>query len=326
MSLLYLTPASISFLAQFILSLSITLFLALHLRGGTIRLVLLTCFFAGATAFIGLMFLDTALLPFQRLLAVYAENAVLALALVFLLQFAYRFPQPYPQHKWEARAGLVISLFYFLWEAGFMVYRYVSLLGQGAVYYRPFFPIYLMGLVLALPPLAFIRQCIAADARTTERPVSWLRKLWQPEGRGARGARAFVGVFGILFLLGITNIALTIGLPYAVYNAALSIGVLVALWLFATNYINFLRGGVSVQTRLSVLTLTLVLALLGSVGWFIAPPYIETFHPNLTDHQTLRFTPNEAGGYDIDEVAFAFESELGERLPLSHGYEVRNEI
>jgi signal transduction histidine kinase len=321
MPILYLTPASISFLAQFILSLAITVFLALRLRTRTTQLVLLTCFFAGATAFIGLMFLDAALPPFPRLVwAVYAENTVLALMLVFLLQFAYRFPQQYPQHRWEARAGLAVSLFYFLWEAAFMVYRYVALLGQDTVYFRPRFPIYLMGIVLVLPPIAFARQCVAADAR----PVGWLRKLWKPEGKGARGARTFVGVFGILFLLGIANIALTIGLPYAVYNATLSIGILISLWLFATNYIDFLRGGVSVQTRLSVLTLTLVLALLGSVGWFIAPPYIKTFQPNLTDHQTLRFTPNDAGGYNVDEVAFAFESELGERLPLPHGFEAGN--
>ncbi|MEJ2208973.1 MAG: HAMP domain-containing sensor histidine kinase [Anaerolineae bacterium] len=317
----YLTPASISFLAQFILSLSITIFLALRLRSRDTALILLTCFFAGATTFIGLMFLDAVLLPYPRLLwAVYAENAVLALMLVFLLQFAYRFPQHYPQHKWEARAGLVVSLAYFLWEAGYMIYRYVSLLGHDTVYFRPFFSIYLMGIVLALPPIAFLRQCIAADAR----PVSWLHKLWKPEGKGARGARAFVGVFGILFLMGVANVALTVGLPNTVYNAILSIGILVSLWLFASNYINFAPGGVGVQTKLLVLTLTLVLALLGSVGWFIAPPYIRTFQPNLSDHQTLRFTPDGAGGYDVEEVAFFFESELGERLPVPHGHEVSN--
>ena len=165
---IYLTPASISFLTQFILSLAITIFLARRLHHRTPQLVLLTCFFAGATTFIGLMFLDAALPPYPRLLwAVYAENTVLALMLVFLIQFAYRFPKKYPQHKWEARAGLVISLVYFFWEAGFMVYRYVSLLGQEMVYYRPGFPIYMMGFVMILPPIAFARQCIASDARAT---------------------------------------------------------------------------------------------------------------------------------------------------------------
>jgi FtsH-binding integral membrane protein len=61
MSLIYLTPASISYLTQFILSLAIAVFLARRPRNGNPQLVLLTCFFAGVTGFIGLMFLDAAL-------------------------------------------------------------------------------------------------------------------------------------------------------------------------------------------------------------------------------------------------------------------------
>jgi hypothetical protein len=107
MSSIYLTPASVSFLTQFILSLAITIFLVWRLRNRTPQLILLTGFFAGATAFIGLMFLDAALPPYPRLVwAVYAENTILALMLVFLIQFAYRFPRRYPQHKWESYAGL----------------------------------------------------------------------------------------------------------------------------------------------------------------------------------------------------------------------------
>jgi signal transduction histidine kinase/DNA-binding NarL/FixJ family response regulator len=317
---LYLTPASISYLTQFILSLAITLFLAQRLRNRNTQLVLLTYFFAGVTVFIGLMFLDAALLPFSRLLAVYAQNSVLALVLVFLLLFAYRFPRQIPRYKWESYAALTVSLAYFLWEAGFMVYRYVALLGQGMVYYRPHMAAYLMGLVMLLPPLAFIRQTVAVDPR----PVGWWRKLWKPEGKEAQGARAFVAIFGIIFLLGVTNVVLIFGLPHYIYNAALSMGVLMALWLFATTYINFIPGGVSVQTKLSVLTLTLFLALLGSAGWFIASPYIKTFQPNLADQQTLRFTPYAADGYTVEETAFAFESELGERLTIPHRHEWNN--
>ena len=325
MSSLFLTPASISFLTQFILALAITVFL-LHRRGNmNAQLFMLSGFFASVTVFIGLMFLDAALSPYPRLFAVYAENTVLALGLVFLIQFAYRFPQRYPQHKWEAYAGLFVSLAYFLWEAGYMVYRYVSLLAHETVYYRPYFAAYSMAFVLLLTPIAFLRQCIASDARSTGLvQVSWPRKLWKPEGKEARGARTFVLVFGILFLLGITNVFLIFGLPHSFYNAAMSIGVLIALWLFATNYINFIPGGVSVQAKLSVLSLTLFLALLGSVGWFIASPYIDTYNPNLEDHQTTRFTPNASGGYNVEEVKFAFESEMGERLHVTIFEETRN--
>lgn len=322
-----LTPASISFLTQFILALAISLFLARHLRTHrTPQLTLLTAFFVLGTMFVGLMFLDAALSPYPRLFAVYAENTVLALGLVFLIQFAYRFPQSYPRRKWESYAALAVSLGYFLWEGGFMVYRYIELLGWETVHYRPGSLSYATAVVLLWAPVAFTRQCIAADTRSTEnRPASWPRKLWQPQGKGARGARAFVFVFGILFVLGLINLGrdyLLVSTTF--YNISLSIGVLVVLWLFAYNYINFIPGGISVQVKLSVLTLTIFLALLGSVAWLIAPPYIAAFQPNLTDHQTLRFTPIASGGYEVAEIPFSFESELGEKVQIGFKQETQN--
>jgi PAS domain S-box-containing protein len=321
MSSIYLTPASISYLTQFILSLTITVFLARHLRNRNTQPALLTGFFAGATGFIGLMFLDAALSPFPRLFAVYAENTVLALALVFLLQFAYRFPRFYPRRKWEAHAGLIVSIAYLLWEAQFSVYRYVSLLGRGGVYYRPQVPDYALALVLLWVPIAFLRQGIAADPR----PVNGLIKLWKPQGKEARGVRPFVFVFAILALLGLVNLlrGYTV-VSTMVYNLSMSIGILVALWLFASSYINFIPGGTSFLVKLSILTLTLFLAMLGSVGWMIVSPYIDTYRPDLTDHQTLRFTPNVSDGYDVALVDFAFETGLGDRLEVQPKDESRN--
>jgi signal transduction histidine kinase len=318
---IYLTPASISYLTQFILSLAITIFLASSLRNRNTKLVLLTGFFAAVTVFIGLLFLDAVLPPFLRLFAVYAQNSVLGLALVFLLQFAYRFPRRFSRRKWEAHASLVASLAYLLWEVSYMVYRYVSLLGQETVYYRPFGPDYVIALLLLWVPVAFLRQSTAADPR----PVSGLIKLWRPQGKEARGARRFVFVFGIPFVLAAVNLLRTHSIiSTALYNISLSFGILMALWLFASIYVDFIPGGVSVLARLSVLTLTLFLALLGSVCWLIAPPYIATYRPDLVDYQTLRFTPNPSGGYDVTSVDFAFESDLGDRLEVQTTNEARN--
>ena len=129
-----LTPASISCLTHFLLSLAIFVFLALHLRSRTTQSVWLTGLFGATTLFVGLLCLDATLAPYPRLFAVYAENAVFALAFLFLLQFAYRFPQ----RKWEALAGLIAGPAYLLLETLYMVYRYTSLLARGMVLYRPF--------------------------------------------------------------------------------------------------------------------------------------------------------------------------------------------
>jgi hypothetical protein len=304
---IFLTPAAISYLTQFILTLAITLFLFNRLRTQRTRsLLLLTGFFAAMTVFAGLLIFNATLLPFHRLLTAYTENTVLALALVTLIWFAYHFPERYPQRKWEMRILLALSMVFLFWQAAFMIYRYISLLGSGNVFNR--FPLdaYSLPVVILFAPLAFLRQTLLADSRV----VPWWRKLWKPEGKGAQGARNFALVFCIPVVLGIISILLSFGLPFTVVHAAISIGVLVTLWLFANNYVNFIPGSVNVATRLSILMLTLFLALLGTLGWLLSPSYVATFKPSLKDHQTLRFTPNDIGGYNVSEADFHFESVL----------------
>ncbi|MBN1451607.1 MAG: response regulator [Anaerolineales bacterium] len=308
---LFLTPASVSYLTQFILSLAITVFLINRLRSRRTRsLFLLTAFFVPMTALTGLMILDAALLPFPRVLPAYAENTVLALALTVMIWFAYQFPERYPQRKWEMRILLTLSLVFLLWEAGFMVYRYVSILRDGNAFNR--FPLdaYSLPVVVLFVPFAFLRQTLAADPR----PIAWWRKLWKPAGKDARGARNFVLIFAVPVVVGIISVLLNFGLPFEYFNAAMSIGILVMLWLFVNNYVNFIPGSVNVTARLSILILTLFLALIGMIGWLIAPSHIAAFHPNLLDYQTLRFTPNATGGYDVSEVDFHFERALGEKV------------
>jgi len=307
---LYLTPASVAYLTQFILALAITVFLIRRLRSHSApSLTWLTVFFAPMTVFSGLLVFNAALLPYPRLLTVFAENAFLGLALVGLNGFAYHFPQRYPQHKREMRMALGLSLAYFLFEVGFMIFRYISLLDQGKLFIRPALVASSIPIIFLFALVASLRQTLAADPR----PLAWWRKLWKPEGKDAQGARNFALVFAIPVVLGIINALIFLGLPLSVIHAAVSIGVLLMFWSFANNYVNFIPGSVDVASRLSILVLTLFLALFGTIGWLIAPSYVSTFQPNLREHQTLRFTPDPSGGYNVSEVDFHFESALGEK-------------
>ncbi len=307
---LFLTPAAISYLTQFILSLAITLFLLNRLRSQRSRaLLFLTAFFAPITVFIGLLIFNASLLPYPRLLTVYAENVFLGLALVGLNVFAYHFPERYPLRKWEMRIVLALSLAYFFWEVGFMFFRYTSLLRDGNVFVRPALVAYSIPIIILFAPLALLRQALAADSR----PLPWWRKLWQPEGKSARGARNFALVLLIPLGLGVINALVFFGLSLMVIHTVVSIGILIMLWLIANTYINFIPGSVNVAARLSILMLTLFLALIGTVGHLIAPAYLVTFQPDLRDHQTLRFTPNASGSYDVSEADFNFERALGEK-------------
>jgi len=324
MQILYLTPASIGYLTQFILSLGITIYLA-HRFSATenrnTQTTLLTGFFCAITLFVGLLFLDAAALPTWRLYVVYLENTILGISLAIFLQFAYRFPTLFPRRKWESYLALGYSLLYTLYEAQYAVYRFSLLLGLGEVDYRPPQADYALVILFVWVPLAFLRQTISAD----ERPVSWSKKLWKPQGLSAQGARSFALLYTPLIILGIINILRgTLAISTTTYNIFLSLGILIVLFLFATLYLTYLSESTSVLIKLSGTTLTLLLILLGIIGWVVTPDHVNAYQPALTDHQTLRFTPNTSGGYDIAEIAFQFDTNLGEKLPVTSRGEERN--
>ena len=323
---IYLTPASIGYLTQFILSLSITVYLLQRLilyKDRSIQTGLLTSFFAVVTLFVGLLFLDAAALPTPRLYFVYIENTTLGIALVLLLQFAYRFPASFPSRKWGSILALSLSLAYTLYEAQYAVYRYTLLLGQGDVDYRPPGADYVLAILFVWVPLAFLLQTLSAD----ERPLPWWRKLWNPQGLGARGARLFALIFIPLLALTIINILRAVSfISTTIYSASLSLGILIVLWLFASAYLNFLPENTSFLGKLSGVTLTLLLVVLGLVSWAVTPAYIAAYRPALTDHQTLRYTPNSQGGFDVAETPFYFETDLGEKLSVTSRGDARNQL
>lgn len=311
----YLTPASIGYLTQVFLLVAITGYLIYsikkHTGQGKSTLGLLIGFFSVIMLFVGLMFLDATFLPAPRLVVVYLENTVLGAALVFLLQFAYRFPVLAPGRKWEAWAVLGLSLLYTLWEAQFAVYRFSEMLTTGSVYYRPEAPDYVLAVLFLWVPVVFFRQAVSSDPRR----LAWWHKLWRPEGSDARTTRAF----GLVYLLplGMSIINILRGLTLfstTIYNISLSLGILLALWLFALAYLNYQPYMTSFMVKLSGLVLTMLLALIGAIGWVMAPAQVASYRLALTDHQTLRFTPNATGGYDVDPIPFHFETDLGQRL------------
>jgi signal transduction histidine kinase len=317
MTSLFLTPASIGYLSQFILSLAIFLYLAWQssrYEKKDRQLLLLLAVFAAVTVFVGLLFLDATLLPAPRLYAVYLENTILGILLLLIIQFAYHFPAQYPQHRIESYLALLSSGLYALYEAYYACYRYYELLSAGNVNYRPAFPDLVLAVIILWVPIAFLRQCVAADARE----AAWWKKLWNPQGREARTAQLFARVFAIFFLLGIVNLLRTWFLiSTTFYNISLSIGILVMLGLFALNYINYLPGPTSFFVRLAAVALTLQLAILGTIGWLAMPTFVGIYRPIITDKQTLHFEPDTQGGFTISQAPFSFETELGEKLSLS---------
>ena len=299
---IFLTPASISYLTLFIQTLLISLYLAQRSLSGSLprqsaQLRFLFGFFLSITVLSLLFFLEASFLPAGRLFAVYLENTVLGIGLVFLIQFAYRFPVFQPRQKIEAWLVFFLSGAYGLYEIFYAVWRF-WLLAQGQVVYRPEFADYWLAGVLLWAPVIFLRQAA--------------------QNRENRASRSLALVFLIPFALGIINLLRTYYLvSFEVYHISLSVGILFTVFIFAVSYLGAIPEMTSFLAKLSGAILTSLLAILGSVAWVVAPAYVDQYDLRLVDQRTLHFAPNSSGGYSVTQVPFRFDSDLGTDLRLT---------
>jgi diguanylate cyclase (GGDEF)-like protein/PAS domain S-box-containing protein len=299
---LFLTPSSISYLNQVLLAFIITTYLGLRFfafsKHSSPQDRLLFHFFLVTTLFSLSLFLEVSLLSTGRLLVVYTQNAILGLMLVYLLQFAYNFPEPQPGQKLETRIIFWLSCVYAVWETVFAVWRF-SLVQQGQVEFRPQW--------MDLPIVLEFLWVILVFAR---RAIQNWRQL---------GARQFMLTFSIPLLLAVVNLLRAFDLvSTSFYHISMSIGILFAMVLFTLYYLASKPESTSLSIRFSGVILASVLAVLGGVGWIVTPLYAAQYHPDLPDRRTLRFSPNASGGYDISQTALQFSNEFGNSLKIKN--------
>lgn len=300
-NIIYLTPASISYLNQFLLSLVLATYLGWRFfyprQYKPSKTDTILFFFMSATAvFSLLLFLDVSLSVTDRLYAVYLQNTMLCIMLILLAQFAVNFPRPPEKGLWVGIAATAFLTAYALWEAGFAVWRY-SILPAGRVEYRPdyvdIFPALGFLLVIALFMFAAWRNWRVATSRH------------------------FALIFIIPLWLAVLNLVRTFyGVTDPIYHINMSVGVLFTIFLFSFAYLNGQPEKTTFPIKLSGAVLTSILAMFGIVVWLVAPAYASRYEPNLADERTLRFSPNGEGGYDVSEIPFHFEADPGQKMPV----------
>lgn len=323
----YLTTASISYLAQFILALAITSHL-LRLMIGSIRrrantlshVAPLTGFFAGFTLYLLLLFIETVLLPGERLVATYLQIIPLSLGMVCLIQFAYHFPSSAPSQKWERRAVLVLTMVYALWETGYALYRLRLLFVEGIVRFRSDTTDIFLAIIFLWAPLMLLRQSIRVSVEAIHpssillHPSVLFRHLWSPQGQAARSARALAFVYLLPFALSVIWLANSFFIiPIGSTNVVFSLGILIALFTFTVVYLNYLPETTTFMVKVGGMALVFLLAAWSVASWVIGPQFIDQYpEEKIPQQRTLRFTPNAAGGYDVAEVSFHFDP-VGEK-------------
>ncbi len=322
MSLFYLTPASIGYWTQLVLVVASTGYFAFLVwrvwRRGKMpaQMLFLTCFAASAMCLIALLFLQVSIHPDWRWQMLVPQSVVAALCLLFVLQFAYRFPSPGSKQRTETAIVLGLSLLYLLWEMWLALRRF-DLLSEGRTSFRPQWADYPVIVALVWTLVVLARQTVRVS--TGERDKPWWRRLLRPQGRPARYARSMA----LVSLLFAVPSAVELALSYApihesVHELVLSLSMLLALFAFVVVYLNYLPQATTFVVRVSGASLVTVLAVVGTVGWLILPPFLVNYDTEaLTQSpRTLRFVPNAQGGYDVRAVPLTFDDPVGEALKV----------
>jgi len=325
MAKFYLTPSAITYFSQFLLTFVLNIYFVWRYffrKKENIHFASFIFFICGLTIFSLLLFLETASLPTQRLYFVYMENPTLALTLVALYIFIYRFPTAYPSRTMEGYFFLALSLMYAGYEFYYAAYR-LSDLTQGNVNYRSNYADYALAALLILIPILFLRQASCADS--SARP--WWKKLWKPAALEQNAALQFALTALVPLGLGLANILRgQSALSTAYFNALLSAGMLVTLFLLVLLYLHSVEENISLFDKTLGVTLTLLFMIASSIGLALTPNYLQamTILPaDVASGHSLRFTPNGAG-YTVAQIPFAFESELGQELPVTARGQERN--
>ena len=283
----YLTPASISYLAQFILALAVTghslrlTIQSVRARAHTLtHIAPLTGFFAGFTIYLLLLFLETALLPGDRLFATYLQIIPLSWGMVRLIQFTYHFPSSTPGQKWERRILLTLTSLYALWETGYALYRLRLLWTEGLVRFRSDTTDIFLALIFLWVPLMLLRQSVRTSIETQTHTTSsrgfWLRHVWSPQGQAAQSTRALALVYLLPLALSVLWLANTFRfVPIGSTSIVFSLGILSAIFTFTVVYFNYLPETTTFMIKVSGMAVVSLLAVCSVTGWVIGPQFID---------------------------------------------------
>jgi signal transduction histidine kinase/DNA-binding NarL/FixJ family response regulator len=320
MPIFFLTPTAISTLTVFIFAgmlagyLGYLSFRLWRRRGDFQPSAYLTGTFSAIAAYALLAFLEQVHYPSLGFYALPPQSVVMVVGIFCMVGFAARFPQIYPANKWIIGIVQIYVVGVLIWEIGFGIYRYI-LLAAGNLEYRPeeadyFFAATFVGFLLVL-----LVQLIRAD----ERQITLWSKIWRPQGATARSARDFVLLSLMpLVLMGVIILNNAAVWLTTVSSTIQSLGILLGLLAFVLIYLNHHPDSNSFMIKLVAITLAFFLGILGAVGQIVTPGFVAEYrNPHMMPAaQTLQFKPNSVGGYEIDQIAYHFQDDIGTRLEV----------
>ncbi len=281
-AMIYLTPASVVYFCQFILTTLIAGFLVLRSFqpvSSRLQLRLAAGVFAATALLVALLWVEVSSLGPWRSYARFANAPVLALHAIVTFLFVYHVPEWDPREKrqvWVVVTLLVVMRLIF--ETYLMAQRFQDFAATGeASRSRP--------VVADLMLLAVVFWLILVVFRRT-------RLLRQ---RSGYFRVELLMISALILFLALVQLSFSLGwLSMGLRQIAMSLGVMVILPLFALIVFDMLNDPLTLLARLVGVVLVVTLFLVGGVSWLLAPSYLNAAagHSLTSDGPVWRFPPD----------------------------------
>jgi diguanylate cyclase (GGDEF)-like protein len=313
---LFLTPASISYIAQTIVFLGITVYLILMNNGTKANFWLGGAYSimvaAGLAGFIGV-----SSLKFQNE-GMLIHDTLLVLGLALLTQFAYNFSAV--RSVGEKLAKLILWINNLLTISAIIL----SVLYLMKMIQQPLFeliPIIVqIFLVLEISWLMLFFIFLTVKLSTLETNKSWLYKFFHPQGRLAIASQGFGLATFSLWLVWLISILLSV---YGYNNISFFIFTVATTWALTFFILALIdqtirRGSFFFKFILTILLTTFTG--ISASSWLTAPVntanYLAMF--TMPNQSTIYFDQNNAV-YDISSSNFEFVDEIGDEIIFPSG-------
>lgn len=313
---LFLTPASISFLAETLIFLIITIYLVI-LKSRSVANYWLAGFYAVmVTASLAGFFGVSILFWYSN--AIYIHDAMVVTALPLLIQFAYNFPVINPQRKRQSKVVLTISIIVIILT---IISVLIKILNPAFITLPEISTlilsiIQLLGILFTL----FIFLDLSKQISKSSNTRNWFKQLLNPDNRISFAIRGFIIVLICLFLIWTNGLVLRILNNDSIAFFVSTLGTAWAFTILVITLVNQTKQKESFFIKFFGIILLTVFTGISASSWLAAPTNLANFQASyaIPNSQTIHFEQNNAT-YAITQKSCSFEENSGKKVQFSEG-------
>ena len=312
---LYLTPASISFLAQTIVFLVITIYLVAIKSRSVVNYWLAGFYSVMVTASLAGFFGVSVLTWHEN--ALYAHDVLIVASLPLLIQFAYNFPVMNPKRRRQSRIILIFSIIIILLAVTSLI---VKLFYSKLINLPDFAPIILSVIQLVgLLVVIGIFIDLAKNNLIKSKNNNWYRNFLKPDNRISFASRNFVINLTCLFIIWSVSLILQILDSFSIAFFISTLGTIWTLTILLIILLNQTKQKESLYFKFFGIILITVFTGISASAWFAGPKNLANYQTSysIPNRQTIHFEQNNAT-FAITQKYFNFIENIGNKIQFSN--------